>query len=282
MKKAFTLIELLVVIAIIAILAAILFPVFAQAKAAAKKTQCLSNMKQIGTALTLYVSDADGGYPTWNDCVADLYGSPAVTPTICNGTNVYNNNWYWDSTLLPYVKSGNTGQNADGTVAKLDRGGVWKCPSATSTDPTVRSVGMSLCFFYVCNPTDTRTYIWRNESDAAKVSETVMVGDSDFDGRLGAPYQFKGWYDQVLKVMPQYGDEVPNRHNDTANYVFMDTHAKGFKRAVLYPWPASTTLTNTDRGNGRCATAAYFAVSDAERQGTIVKAASYGVTCPAQ
>ena len=54
MKKfAFTLIELLVVIAIIAILAAILFPVFAQAKAAAKKAVCLSNHKQIGTAFVL-------------------------------------------------------------------------------------------------------------------------------------------------------------------------------------------------------------------------------------
>lgn len=57
--KAFTLIELLVVIAIIAVLAAILFPVFAQAKEAAKKTSCLSNLKQQGTATILYAGDAD-------------------------------------------------------------------------------------------------------------------------------------------------------------------------------------------------------------------------------
>jgi prepilin-type N-terminal cleavage/methylation domain-containing protein len=65
MKKAFTLIELLVVIAIIAILAAILFPVFAQAKLAAKKTQGLSQVKQIGTAMYLYVNDFDDVLPPY-------------------------------------------------------------------------------------------------------------------------------------------------------------------------------------------------------------------------
>ena len=61
--KAFTLIELLVGIAIIAILAAILFPVFAQAKAAAKKTACLSNGNQIGISLMLYLNAYDDSYP---------------------------------------------------------------------------------------------------------------------------------------------------------------------------------------------------------------------------
>lgn len=62
-SRAFTLIELLVVIAIIAILAAILFPVFAQAKLAAKKTQSLMNLKQMGTAVNIYVSDSDDQFP---------------------------------------------------------------------------------------------------------------------------------------------------------------------------------------------------------------------------
>ena len=63
MKRAFTLIELLVVIAIIAILAAILFPVFAQAKAAAKKAAALSNTKQIATSSAIYLSDSDDCFP---------------------------------------------------------------------------------------------------------------------------------------------------------------------------------------------------------------------------
>ncbi len=73
-KKAFTLIELLVVIAIIAILAAILFPVFAQAKDAAKKTSSISNMKQIGTSTMIYIADYDDTLP------ASAYFQPPVAP----------------------------------------------------------------------------------------------------------------------------------------------------------------------------------------------------------
>ena len=62
-KRAFTLIELLVVIAIIAILAAILFPVFARAREQARKTTCLSNLKEIGTASLMYVQDYDETFP---------------------------------------------------------------------------------------------------------------------------------------------------------------------------------------------------------------------------
>ncbi|MBC8104785.1 MAG: DUF1559 domain-containing protein [Cytophagales bacterium] len=63
-RTGFTLIELLVVIAIIAILAAILFPVFAQARAKARQASCVSNLKQIGTAMMMYVQDADETFPT--------------------------------------------------------------------------------------------------------------------------------------------------------------------------------------------------------------------------
>lgn len=65
-QRAFTLIELLVVIAIIAILAAILFPVFAKARSRAQQSTCVSNMKQIGLAMTQYVNDAEDRFPAWN------------------------------------------------------------------------------------------------------------------------------------------------------------------------------------------------------------------------
>src|SRR5690349_2445945 len=68
-KRGFTLIELLVVIAIIAILAAILFPVFAQAREKARQTSCLSNQKQLGTAMSMYCQDYDDRYPNWRTTV---------------------------------------------------------------------------------------------------------------------------------------------------------------------------------------------------------------------
>jgi len=97
MKKAFTLIELLVVIAIIAILAAILFPVFAQAKAAAKKTQALSQCKQIGTSQQIYLADYDDTYQP-----GYYYGQPNAA-TNKDATGIF----HWSGVLSPYVKNWN-------------------------------------------------------------------------------------------------------------------------------------------------------------------------------
>jgi len=90
-KSAFTLIELLVVIAIIAILAAILFPVFAQAKLAAKKTQDLSNMKQMGTGTQLYLADND-----------DVYGQAYYYKDDLGDTGGY---VHWTASHFPYIKN---------------------------------------------------------------------------------------------------------------------------------------------------------------------------------
>src|SRR5437870_11949394 len=79
-REGFTLIEFLVVIAIIAILAAILFPVFAQARTKARQTADLSNMKQLGTAMMMYAQDYDERYnPTGNGNGANCPGEPSAS-----------------------------------------------------------------------------------------------------------------------------------------------------------------------------------------------------------
>ena len=111
-KRGFTLIELLVVIAIIAILAAILFPVFSRAREQARKTACLSNAKQLGLALMMYAQDWDETLPFWR--------------TKCHGDSRYPpGGLFWTEQILPYVK------NKD----------VFRCPSA-------RDEGHSRCWCY--------------------------------------------------------------------------------------------------------------------------------------
>lgn len=117
MKRAFTLIELLVVIAIIAILAAILFPVFAQAKASAKRTQELSNVKNIALGVIMYQTDHDDILPL-----------------------VYQANWsqprhritLWKDSIYPYIKNGGKLPKNDGgyyTAAEQTDGGIFGAPT---------------------------------------------------------------------------------------------------------------------------------------------------------
>ena len=114
MKKAFTLIELLVVIAIIAILAAILFPVFAQAKTAAKKAASISNGKQIGLGIIQYMADNDDVFPRRDDCTPASSLNPALKSRPFNPAGVgctaapfYNrdNHYSWHKWIYPYVKN---------------------------------------------------------------------------------------------------------------------------------------------------------------------------------
>ncbi|HEY3265405.1 MAG TPA: DUF1559 domain-containing protein [Armatimonadota bacterium] len=87
MRKAFTLIELLIVIAIIAVLAALLFPVLARARERAKRTECISNLKQLGVAMGAYVSDWDERYPyAWLGDYVKRYGA---TPGISEAMAAY-------------------------------------------------------------------------------------------------------------------------------------------------------------------------------------------------
>ncbi|HTQ11267.1 MAG TPA: prepilin-type N-terminal cleavage/methylation domain-containing protein [Fimbriimonadaceae bacterium] len=114
--RAFTLIELLVVIAIIAILAAILFPVFAQAKAAAKGTAALSNCKQITLAEIMYAGDSD------DDFVIVGYFDQTAPIGWCGGTGTSGCIRSWSELCLPYMK---TGQLFLDPLAPSDDSNIW-------------------------------------------------------------------------------------------------------------------------------------------------------------
>ena len=121
-KSGFTLIELLVVIAIIAILAAILFPVFAQAREKARQATCQSNMKQFSIAFGMYASDYDGVYP----CPGGRNFTPTpvsgyIAPAWYSTTNGVDNA---SSGLYPYIKS-----RGKGPVSN-----VWSCPNALQSN----------------------------------------------------------------------------------------------------------------------------------------------------
>lgn len=122
-KRGFTLIELLVVIAIIAVLAAILFPVFTRAKQAAKKTQCLSNFKQVGFAMLMYVDDNNGRYPAHNqDTLPPGLSAEDFSPAQYSRMGHTATGVIW--TIRQYIKSQN----------------FWKCPLGARWDPKTPGV----------------------------------------------------------------------------------------------------------------------------------------------
>jgi len=125
-RKGFTLIELLVVIAIIAILAAILFPVFARAREQAKKSSCLANIKQLGLGMLMYVQDYDERFPNGR------YIAGGAAGPLTDGTQVHHG-WAWmvNPTWRAYV-TGVYHRDIVSPYIKNDQ--IWLCPSEDRTD----------------------------------------------------------------------------------------------------------------------------------------------------
>ena len=240
--KAFTLIELLVVIAIIAILAAILFPVFAQAKEAAKKTSCLSNVKNLSLGENIYSTDNDDFFV------------PVATEGIFSNPNhgLYENQAnIWYGILYPYIKNGKaatiTGYTFDAA------GSMWRCPDDSSsaapdsTKPGSRfpSYGFN---YHLANrnynppagysPDDPAVSPPISHTVAEDPSNLIFVGESREANKLAPPY-FEEWWDGVSisdpKTVASDRWEKPQRHTgNSANYAFTDGHAKTMKQAVVY------------------------------------------------
>ncbi|HVL38957.1 MAG TPA: prepilin-type N-terminal cleavage/methylation domain-containing protein [Fimbriimonadaceae bacterium] len=221
MRSGFTLIELLVVIAIIAILAAILFPVFAQAKEAAKKASCLSNDKQIVLAGIMYKDEHDGNInemiPGGCENRAGLVGRPSS----------------WCELLQPYMKNiqlflcptGITTRATttfDFTVSPLQR-------------PTV-SIGQNSFLGYYFNyytesqPAATRPCESNgvpprpvNESMIRHVASTVYTADGFDRGTINRAY----WIDAGYGLGRNFG--LSDRHAKGTNLSFIDGHSKTFR-----------------------------------------------------
>ena len=243
-KNAFTLIELLVVIAIIAILAAILFPVFAQARAKARAVSCLSNLRQAAVAYQMYTQDYDETTPC------------QVTPSVFDTTvtpKAYVAGGYWYQLLQPYVKNWNLflcpdrSLNTTTATAIADPA---KYPSALGTrkqgygynDGWVSDAGYGLVLTQDKDANNKTRRAGRSIAAIDTPADCVAFGDSyDSPGYSIAMDNLLGDTDAPVKTSGL-------RHNGNLNYAFVDGHAKiihmqvgRYKDGTLVTRPSSET-----------------------------------------
>lgn len=205
-RTAFTLIELLVVIAIIAILAAILFPVFAQAKDAAKKTQSLSNLKQVGTAVAIYNTDYDDTMPP----SAYFVGLGTLNQVF----SVYD-------ALDPYMKNKQILVSpSEGTALnwkdRLNGLGLNPMPNGVvraSYVPNLGLFGENLCGFKTAKTPVV------NATSMETVAETIMF--------------FDGYIRKSIPTLDFFTFMAFARHSDGVVINFADSHAKFYRNSAV-------------------------------------------------
>jgi len=206
-RRAFTLIELLVVIAIIAILAGILFPVFARAREAARQTACSSNLRNLGTAVLLYTQDHDEQFP--------------LAAYAANGFDFV----VWHDLTDPYLKNKQ----------------IWHCPSSQvkKTDQNGRITthyGYNVRYFtnIALDFSNANTHTAASLASVEYPSETIMLADA----RASKAASWCG--DDGKFLLPPSGADAdcwgrPNfLHGEGGNLLWTDGHAKWRKAAYFY------------------------------------------------
>jgi prepilin-type N-terminal cleavage/methylation domain-containing protein/prepilin-type processing-associated H-X9-DG protein len=226
-RNGFTLIELLVVIAIIAILAAILFPVFAQAREKARATSCLSNHKQIGTAIMMYTQDYDEVLPlcqVWQQPYFDAAGNSRL--------------WTFSGLLQPYVKNR----------------GAFLCPSIKRPNPDPSFLGKipddgvhQTATSFALNLDAGFMGYYFSPASAGTPDGMLQIVGSGINGSLASidkPAQLIGmvekspletnWSLVRFWWLVSANLSFAKPHQDRANFTFMDGHAKNYKWKQTY------------------------------------------------
>jgi prepilin-type N-terminal cleavage/methylation domain-containing protein/prepilin-type processing-associated H-X9-DG protein len=224
-KRGFTLIELLVVIAIIAILAAILFPVFAQARAKARQAACFSNLRQLGLAILAYAQDYDEQLPI------------AVSGTTFTATSPGTRNTTWQFLIDPYVRAGFPPTS---DLADNRRISIYVCPEfgktgdGSTSDRWSNSYAGNTNIMKTPGNPNTESSLAALRSAASVVllaPHSLCAATSGRDTDRG----FGGAFPGDPRAACDRGYVVARmRHNDGANFLLTDGHVKWYRAPTPY------------------------------------------------